>query len=247
MNWIRYSLRFLAVSVAVLLVSCIDGHEEIWLNADGSGRAEVRYTLPAAAARFQGGEAGVRRMIEEFLKKTTALQSSSCEVSTEADRLKIYVRASFKSALALKKLATGGSMSKLPSSASGLAGKVKVGLSGRTLDFSRTITASSALPGVRFLPASQLKDRNLTYVIHLPVAIEESNASHTEDGGRTLVWDFPLAQAVQAPVITHFKAKIPIPYWLVGLVAAVVAAAGFFIYRFVRKRRRARFISTESC
>ncbi len=245
MKWIRHSLRLVAVVATALLASCIDGHEEIWLNADGSGRAEVCYTLPAAAARFQGGEAGIKRMIEEFLKKTSALHTTGCEVSTEVDRLKIQVRASFRSALDLKKMAAGGSLSKLPSSASGLAGKVKVGLSGRMLDFSRTITAGSALPGARFIPASQFKDRNLTYIIHLPVAIEESNATRTDDGGRTLVWDFPLAQAVQAPVITHFKAKIPIPYWLVGLVVVAVSAVGFFIYWFVRKRRRVRLILTE--
>ncbi len=245
MKWIRHSLRILALVATVLLVSCIDGHEEIWLNADGSGRADVRYSLPAAAARFQGGEAGVRQMIGEFLRKTTALHSTSCEVSTQADRLEIRVQASFKSALALKKLATGGSMSKLPSSASGLAGKVKVALSGRTLDFSRTISAGGALPGARFLPASQLKDRNLTYIIHLPFVAEESDATRTEDGGRTLVWDFPLAQAVRAPVSTHFKAKVPIPVWLVVAVIVAISAVGFFIYRFVRKRRRARLVLAE--
>jgi hypothetical protein len=237
MRWIRYSLRFIAVVATILLVSCIDGHEEIWLNADGSGRADVRYSLPAAAARFQGGEVGVRRMIGDFLKNTTVLHSTSCEVSTEADRLQIRVQASFKSALALKKLATGGSLTKLPSSASNLAGRVKVALNGRTLDFSRMITAGGALPGASFLPASQFKDRNLTYIIHLPVAAEESDATRTEDGGRTLVWDFPLAQAVQAPVVTHFKAKIPIPVWLAVSVAACVFTVGFLIERRFRKWR----------
>ena len=238
MSWIRHSLRIVAMVATVLLVSCIDGREEIWLHADGSGRAEVSYSLPAAAARFQGGEAGVRQKIEEFLKKTTALDSTSCEVSTLADRLQIRVRASFKSALALRKLASGGAVSKLPSSASYMAGKVKVGLSGRTVDFSRTITAGGALPGAKFLPASQFEDRKLTYIIHLPLAADESDATRTEDGGRTLVWDFPLAEAVRAPVITHFKVKIPIPVWLVVAVVAVVSVVGLVGYRRVRKWRR---------
>lgn len=240
MRWFRHSLRIVAMVATVLLVSCIDGREEVWLHADGSGRAEVSYSLPAAAARFQGGEAGIRQKINDLLKKTTALHSTSCEVSTQEDRLQICVRASFDSALDLKKLAKSGSISKLPSSASHMAGKVKVGLSGRTVDFSRTITAGGALPGAKFLPASQFADRKLTYIIHLPLAASESDATRTEDGGRTLVWDFPLAEAVRSPVITHFKVKIPIPVWLVVAVVGVVSAVGFVGYRLVRKWRGAR-------
>ncbi|MES2438758.1 MAG: hypothetical protein V4584_06820 [Verrucomicrobiota bacterium] len=238
MGWIRHSLRLLAVLATALLVSCIDCHEEIWLNADGSGRADVRYSLPAAAARFQGGEAGVRRMIEEFLNHSAAVHSSSCEVSTEGDRLKIRVRASFDSALDLKEIAKGDPLTKLPSSANNLAGTVKVGMSGRTVDFSRTITAGGALPGAVFLPTSQFKDRNLTYIIHLPVPPEESNATRTEDGGRTLVWDFPLAQAIRTPVTTRFRAKIPIPGWVLASAAGGVPLVGFLGYLLFRKRRR---------
>ena len=227
----RHIVRVLTVTTTCVMVSCIDGREEIWLNANGSGRADVSYSLPAAAARFQGGEAGVRRLIGEFLKKTPAIATSSFEVVTDQDRLKIHILATFDSALDLKEISKGKSLEKLPSSATHLAGEMSVGLHGRTVDFARTIAPGKALPGAIFLPVSQFQGRNLTYIIHLPAAASESNATRTEDAGRTLVWDYPLAVAIQNPVTLRFKAKIPIPAWAIAAVAGVVLLLAYFVLR----------------
>lgn len=240
MSLLRHPAKLLTLVMAILLVSCIDGHEELWLNADGSGRADVSYTLPAIAAKFQGGEEGVRTLLAKFLQNTKGLTTSSHEVVTEGDRLKIRVKASFNSVLELKKISKSDPLKKLPSSANGLAGRVKISREGRTLDFSRTISPGTALPGAVFLPASQFKDRRLTYILHLPSAPIESNATRTEDGGHTLIWDYSLAAAVKTPITTRFKAKIPIPTWMVvsvGTVALAASSLGFLIFQKCRKRR----------
>ncbi len=231
----RHIVRLLAVITAFLLVSCIDGREEIWLNANGSGRADLSYSLPAAAAGFQGGEAGVRRLIGGFLQDTPAISTSSFEVFTDQDRLKIRVQATFDSALDLKAISKGASLEELPSSANYLAGEMSVDLDGRNIGFSRTITPGKALPGAIFLPVSQFKDRNLTYIIHLPEAAAESNATRVENAGRTLVWDFPLAAAIQTPVTLRFKARIPIPSWAIASVAAVVLLLAYLALRWMRR------------
>ena len=226
MNFRRSMLRVLACAAAGLLASCIDGREEIWLNADGSGRAEVSYSLPAAAAKLQGGETGVQQMIEGFLKDTPAISASSCEVTTVGDRMHIRVRTSFDSALELKDISTGEALGKLPSSATGLTGDFKIDVHGLTVNFARTIKAGEALPGAGFIPVSRFKDRQLTYIIHLPQAATDSNATRTENSGRTLVWDFPLAVAIQGPVVTRFTAPVPLPRWAVvtvWILAALIA------------------------
>ena len=81
------------------------------------------------------------------------------------------------------------------------------------------------------MPGSQFAGRSLTYIIHLPEAVTESNATRVENAGRTLVWDFPLATAIQAPVTLHFKANIPIPRWAVASVAATVLLLAYFVIR----------------
>ncbi|MES2657800.1 MAG: hypothetical protein V4689_04235 [Verrucomicrobiota bacterium] len=238
MGFPSYIVRLLAVITACLLVSCIDGREEIWLNADGSGRADVTYSLPAAAAKFQGGEDGVKKMLGDFLFNTPAIKNPTCDVTTIDGRLKIHVRGSFDSALELKEISKNGSMEKLPSSATGLTGSTKVTMSGRTVDFSRTIDAGSALPGSFFMPASQFEGRRLSYIVHLPVAAMESNATRIEDEGRTLVWDFPLAQAIKGPFTTSFSAKVPIPAWMLASAGTATFAAGFLAILTFRKMSR---------
>ncbi len=223
---IRRFLHLATVCACCLLVSCIDGREEIWLNADGSGKADVTYTLPAVAARIHGGEQGVSRLLEKFLKSTSALTQTAHEVTTEDDRLKIRVRASFDSALDLQKIPSSSSISRMPASASKLAGKVSASIRGLTVDFSRQISPGEALPGSTLMPASQFKGHRLTYIIHLPMKALESNATRIEDDGHTLVWEYPLTQAIRAPFSTRFKAKIPIPTWLpitAGITILLVA------------------------
>jgi hypothetical protein len=236
-------LRLTAIAACCLLVSCIDGREEIWLNSDGSGRADVTYSLPAAAARFHGGEQGVSQLLEKFLKNTPALTSSAHEVTTEGDRLRIRVRASFDSALDLQKIPTSGSLSSMPASVNKLAGEVKVGISGRTVDFTRKISPGEALPGAVFMPASQFEGHHLSYIIHLPTEAVESNATRTEDQGRTLVWEYPMSQAIRTPFTTRFKAKIPIPTWLpvaAGIATPLAALLAFVSIRRIRSARKSR-------
>lgn len=233
----RYIFQFFAVVVGCLLVSCIDGREEVWLNADGSGRADVCYTLPAAAARFQGGEAGIRRIVGDFLRNTPEITSSNFEVATEDNRLNIHVHGTFKSVRDFKGLTTAPS-GQLPSSAVNLAGEVQVEMHGRTINFSRTVSPGKALTGSAFIPASQFEGRKLAYILHLPEAATESNATRVEDDGRSLVWEFPLAQAIQSPVTTRFKVKIPVPPWL--LVTAIAGTLLVVISAFlgIQKLRR---------
>jgi hypothetical protein len=228
--------RLMTLLAACLLGSCIDSREEVWLEADGSGRAEISCSLPASAARFQGGEAGIRKLIGDFLTNTPTIKSSSHEVTTEDERVKIRVRVAFDSALDLQEISTSESMTKLPSSAADLAGQVDVKVHGRTVDFTRRISAASALPGAAFMPASNFEGRRLVYIMHLPAAADVSNATRTENDGRTLIWDFPLGQALKGPVTTRFTMPIPFPTWLIIAVVAISLLAGWLVLFFIRAR-----------
>jgi len=207
MNW----LRAIVILTTCLLTSCLDCREEVWLNADGSGRVDISYTIPAAVAKLQGGEEGLRKMLGKLLSETKELHSTSYTVTTVSDRLTVRVKAAFDSALDLKNASQASPLGQLPSSATHLSGILEVKLRGRSLDLKRTISPGSALPGVSFMPASTFTGHRLSYIIHLPLAAKQSNATRIENGGKTLIWDFPLGKAIKQPVTTHFIAPIPIP------------------------------------
>jgi hypothetical protein len=56
-----------------------------------------------------------------------------------------------------------------------------------------------------------------------------------ENAGRTLVWDYPLAGAIQGPFTLRFKAKIPIPTWAIASVAAIVLLSPCVAIRWMRR------------
>lgn len=226
------ALAALAV-VSLSLTSCIDGREEVWLNGDGSGRAHFTYDIPATAAKFQGGIEGVMELLDSVLKD---FPSATREVTQQGDRLKVDVRLNFASADEIARISSSASGGKAPPSFKHLAGIFEVSRHLRTVDFTRTVSPGKALP-TAFIPASEFKDRKLTYILHLPVVPTESTADRVEDGGLTQIWEQPLTAALRKPMVIHFKAKIPIPGWLIGAVVGVVLGIAGVFYVMLRRRK----------
>lgn len=222
--------------LTVLLSSCIDGREEVWLNADGSGRADLVYEIPAAAARLRGGPEGINALIADLVKNTP---SATHEVITEGDRIKVRVKLNFQSPNDLRSLTSSTAKQKAPASFDYLAGKFEVRRDFRTVDFTRTISPGKALPTV-LIPASEFKGRKLTYILHLPMVPTETTATRVENNGRTLIWEKPLSGDIRQPLVVHFKAKIPLPPWLIAAAAGVVLLVlSVPALLFVRRRQRA--------
>lgn len=234
-------LRFSLLAFAWVLSSCIDGHEEYWIAADGSGRAEVDYQIPSTVAHLHGGENGIRAALREFLDSTPELKNPTLQVTTEGSQLRVKASVAFDSALDLRKVAAGASIHELPDSASHLAGAIHAETHGRTLDFKRTIFAAKAIPGVGLMPASQLDGHSLTYIMHLPTAASESNATRTADSGKTLIWECPLAQAVERPFVTRFQMPVPLPWsWMLWITAPIATAGGVLAWRWSAGRSKPR-------
>lgn len=228
--------RLAAAVVALASASCFDSREEFWLEADGSGRAEIRISAPAAVLAMKGGEQGVARMIDEFVRSAPEIRDSSHQIRTEGDRAVIDLRITFDSALDLVDLAQGPSVESLPDAARHLAGDVEVQFNGRTLELERSASPGKALPGAAFLPDKALDGHHLVSIVHLPAPGFDHNASRVENGGRTLVWDVPLADAVRKPVVSRFKMKVPLPWGLVSAIGAPVSLLA--VWALVRWRRR---------
>ena len=239
MESMRCLSLLLLLAVCGLLASCIDGHEEFWIGADGSGRAEIHYEVPAAIASSMGGEAGISKLLDAFIGDTPTLTKATCRVTRKGDRLAVDFNASFKSVLDLIVAVSGDSAlsaGNFKSVVDPLVGHFDIRQSGRGVEMTRTIRPSQSLPGSFLMPASQFEGRRLVYILHLPVAPRESNATRTADGGRTLIWDLTLKDGLKNPVVIHFKATMPVPRWMMAALAAALALLGWMGWR--RRRRR---------
>ncbi len=233
----RVISRGFLLAVGVMLASCIDGREEYWLDSHGGGRAEIRYSIPESVARMEGGDAGIREIVSNFLKETPAITQSHFEVVTANKVTTVTLHAQFDSAMKLADVADGPSSHNLPAAAHHLLGEIKTKTNGRTVELTRTTTPAQAIPGSVWMPAASFEEKTLTYIIHLPNPSEESDATRTEDGGRTLIWEIPLADTLKSPAVIHFKMQIPIP-WKIILAVTIPLATLLCIWSLRRRNLR---------
>ena len=208
-----------------MLSSCIDGREEYWLARDGSGVAEVIYEVPAKVVAMKGGDTGIQQLIENWLAGTPEVRREVCEVTTTGDRTRIHVRLAFDSALKLFELSKSGSESPsspaLPNAFQPLVGKFDFQLHGRDVEFTRTVSPGKAFLNGLLLPKHETDGRRLVYTLHLPEPALESNATQILDNGKTLIWDRALADGLKQPLVTHLKARVPVPYWMIASSAGL--------------------------
>lgn len=180
--------------------------------------------------------------IREAIGKQPMLKLDGLIVEDHGDRASVEIKISTDSVLSLRDLKKGGGSTKMPAAAVDLAGKFEVHRQGLDIDFARTIRVREALGLASFaVRDDDRRDRRLTYIIHLPTPASQSNANEVLNGGKTLIWDSSLGDALQQPLVTRFKARVPIPrtVWLgAGLIG--LALSGLLLrLRVVRRRRQA--------
>jgi len=227
--------------IAGLLTSCFEGKEEFWLNANGSGAAEITYDVPAKALAVAGGEKAIRESVDELIHESVGIRCEALEISSTGDRTKVHVRIAFDSVLKVADLSKPGQTETMPATLKHLVGEFEFKREGRAVFFSRTVSPNRALAGGLFIPRKDIEGRRLVYVMHLPEVPVSSDATRTEDGGKTLVWEFSFAEALKHPVVTSIRANIPIPAWVIAatvVVVVVLLGAIYWLIRLLLRRRR---------
>lgn len=225
----------------LLLPSCIDGEEQIRINADGSGTCTAIYIVPVAAIGASGGETKMRSQVEEWVASQDGISLDTFEISEEGDRTRIHAALSFHNALALIDASSPESMEKLPRAARGLAGTLDFRLRGRQVDLTRTVQPRQALGAALLLAGpADLAQNRLVYQITLPTRPDSHNATRTADDGRTLIWEFPLDEAVEVAPTMNIVTTVPIPWWLWLAAAVILLLIVWGIVAIIRRIRRKR-------
>ncbi len=236
-------LRLLFVSVfALLFSSCLDCHEEVWLNSDGSGKARIRVNIPSQAARLYGGEIGVKKMVTRYLEETPAFQSYAVDTSIQEDRLHIDVSVSFENAMDLSETTTSASFDQLPAAARDLAGHTDVRFEGLNILFHRKIDLTRVIPGSALISQEQLKGYSIETIVHLPKAATDSNADTISNDNKTLIWKSSISRAFREPLHQTFTMPLPLPWGNIIALAvgglAVLIAIALFVRSGKRRRRK---------
>lgn len=247
---LRLLSRTLAGLLACLLLAgCFDIREELWVHRDGSGKAELTYVIPASALLLAGGSDGLEQKIRTMIATQPKLSLDALQIKEVATGVEVSATVSTKSMLSLLDLKKGEGVRQLPGAAIDLAGDFDVRLKGLDIDFTRTVKVKEALGMLSIGVGKEERDsRRLVYILHLPVPPEESNAMKVEDGGKTLKWEITLGEAIKKPVVTSFRARMPIPtavWYGLALVIVAVTALVRMVLKWRRKARMAKVMDAE--
>lgn len=236
MKWFLYG--FLSI-LLVGLNSCIDGEEEVFLHADGSGKLKVKYQVPGMF--FTQAEADeLVEIIEKEVGGNENLELLTNRVDTENGKKIIRIEVAAASVVELENMledhgdeGDGGSeRSKTDKTLHTLMGDLKVKVSGLTAHVRRDVDLEQYL-GER--GTSFLRDSEFRYLVHLPKAAGHSNAHEVLNDGKTLKWVYKLRECGKKPISMEMQAPIPLPRWLYALVGGLVLLVVGVIFAFLRK------------
>jgi len=236
-------LALLPVLLPLLLVSCIEGEEEIWLEPDGSGRIEATYKMPTVVAQKIGDPDELVEILKNAAARDPHIELTSVSHQTRRGGVTLKFSGTFDD---LRKLATFPQRQlRDPAEpdkrvkAEVLFGTTHLDISWRGLSYERQVDiswllkSSPAAKSIVRVPAL-LGNSSFRYTLNLPTSARESNSTTQSQNGHKLEWLFPLKNHVQEPMHLTAEGDLPLPgtLWLIPLAVLVLL--------FLIQNRRAR-------
>ena len=106
--------HLLALLGALLLSSCFDVREEIWIHRDGSGRIDFSYVVPPHALTLAGGEEELRQSVEAMTAETEGIRVEKFTITPTDRGTRIDIQASIDSLTSLLDLKDSETMASMP-------------------------------------------------------------------------------------------------------------------------------------
>lgn len=238
----KHVIFLFLTSAMLLLSSCIDGEEDVYIEADGSARVKAVYRVPGVLFSAEDAEE-LKKNISEEIAEQEHLRLVTNRVDKKHGSRIITVEIETDDILALEGVLEehipGVNESKADKMLHALLGSITVRLDGLTADLSRDVELTPLLD--EYLGKNSptiLGESQFRYNIHLPVAVESSNAHTVENGGRTLRWVYQLSECREKPISLNMVAKIPLPWWVYALIGLAGLVLIFIGYVLIRKLKR---------
>ena len=228
--------------LTALLSSCIEGDEEIFLNADGSARMKVMYSLPALLLSSSDAES-LKKNIQDGLGNDDRIELLRNTVEKIDGKQVITIEVATANVLELEGFMDEGSglddeereKGKSEQIVEALLGECLVNRSGLSADIQRKIDLAPLLDkhaGGNW--PSMVGDSEFRYTVHFPTAVDASNAHEVSNDGKTVMWKYKLRDLREKPIELNVSATAPIPWWVyvsVALVALLVILIGWKLIR----------------
>lgn len=230
------------------LVSCLDYREELWIEANGSGKIHATISINTEIANTAGGGTGqpdkFEAQLKEVLDATEGATLDQYQSYTQGAKRVYDFKVSFHDLRRLKPAIAAGQ-----GTVGGVFGDFEIEkIPDGRLAVKRVISAEKPAAAEPSAPASDTGDAlgealgkamggllanallsgyQLEYVTHFPTEVIGANTSEIDRETNTVTWRFPLSQVSQGPVTMTAEIKRPglWMWWALGALALIVTAA----------------------
>lgn len=231
---------FLAL-LCVILNSCIDGEEEVFIEADGSARVKAVYRVPGMLFSAEDAEA-LRVSIEQEFGREKTLRLVTNQVENQKGKRVVILEIETDDVTAMEGRLAEHDPGVVPSKADkilhAIVGRIAVNMEGLSVNLTRKVDLRPLLE--EYLgsgSASMLGDSEFRYTVHLPEVAEKSNAHEVSNGGRTLKWSHKLVECGRKPITLSMTSPMPLPWWLYVVAALLLLVMVWGAYVWIRKLR----------
>ena len=236
------AMKWICLFIALMLVSCIEGDEEIFINADGSGKVKLIYKVPTLLLDEQASQA-----LTESVNQNVGGDENLRLITNRVDQSKgqklivIEVEADDVMKLHLPEAGPyeGDDTEPQPINIlDTIIGNVGVKLQGLQTHIQRDVNLAPLLEekfgegALSGLGAAEFK-----YALHLPVPAQSTNAHEVENNGKTLKWTYRLSEMKEKPIQLLVTSRVPIPWWIYAAGGAVIFLIILMIFIVLRRRR----------
>ncbi len=234
--------RLFLILPILLLHSCIEGEEEIWIKGDGSGRLVAHYSLPSLALQQLGDPNDYVRAIKMIDEREDGIEVQKITFESKSGKAVLHLEATFKNAMDLLKIADRNQSVFVeeaqadPAQLDALSGTIEVGIDGLSPTFNRAVSLGPIFPSMVQKSPAMLGKSTFNYTIHLPAEAKETNAHEVSEDRLTVKWTFLLKEYVNRPMIMAVKTALPIPWWVLTILGAIVFMIAWIIWKRLQRR-----------
>lgn len=227
--------------LCVLLSSCIDGEEEVFIEANGSARVKAVYRVPGMIFSAEDAEA-LRVSIEQEVGREKNLRLITNQVEKQKGNRVIILEIETDDVTGLEGRLAEHDPGVVPSKADkilhAIVGRIAVNMEGLSVNLTRKVDLRPLLEEyIGSGSASMLGDSEFRYTVHLPEVAEKSNAHEVSNGGRTLKWSHKLVECSSKPITLSMTTPMPLPWWLYMVAALLLLVLVWGVYVMIRKLR----------
>ena len=234
----RFTRLIILLFLFIQLTSCIEGDEEVWLKKDGSARVEAEYRVPPLLLKEKDA-ADFVRAIDQGVGSNENLRLVTNRVDKEQGRYVIRIGIEADDITKLRGILPSNGPSEPQTKADkilhAILGSIDVKAQGLSARLRREVNLAPLIDQyVGSNSAILLGNAEFRYVVHLPEAVDESNAHEVSKDGRTLRWRYGLADLKGKPITMSMTAPVPIPWWVYVLLLGVVLLVFLGVVKIVK-------------